>query len=305
MMKTAVLVAVALLSTAAALSQSSRLLVSGIQALPTSEGEVLVSWQLPQLSQDMNTEQLSLLLYRTTQQKAGSASLDNETPLATLPYGTSSYTDLPEEGSTYYYTVIISSAGSPQHPLVIPDRNSTVVGAGVASKGQPEQRLQREIVREGPSMTTGLRKTPLPYLWLPSSQSEDVPVNPERQQSASVIALMEDSERTIILPPHHIFRQEQEEGSVGEDSILQDIINSCLSAADYQTAELRLREFLSINHSQDATDRGTFYLGEVLLYQGKNRQALSCFLKVQDRFPSLTARWIQAALDAYQLPIIE
>ncbi len=305
MMKTAVLAVVALLSAAAALSQPSRLLVSGIQAQPTAEGEVLVSWQLPQLSQDLDTGQLSLLLYRTTRQKAGSGSLDGETPLATLPYGTSSYTDLPEEGSTYYYTVIISGADSPQHPLVIPDRNSTVVGVGVESEGQQALGLQREILREGPSSATGLRRTPLPYLWLPSSQSEDVPVNPERQQSPSAIALMEDREQTIPLPPHHIFRQEQAEGRVGEDSILQDIVNSHLSAGDYQAAELRLREFLSINHSEDATDRGTFYLGEVLLYQGKSRQALSCFLKVQDRFPSLTARWIQAALDAYQLPIIE
>ncbi len=304
-MKTVVLAAVALLSAAAALSQTPRLLVSGIQAKPTAEGEVVVSWQLPQLDQDLDAGQLSLLLYRTTRQKAGSGSLDGETPLATLPYGASSYTDLPEGGGIYYYTVIISGADSPQHPLVIPDRNSTVVGVGVASESQQALGLQREILREGPSSATGLRSTPLPYLRLPSGQSEDVPVNPERRQSSSAIALMEDRERTIPLPPHHIFRQEREEGRVGEDSILQDIVNSHLSAGDYQAAELRLREFLGINRSEDATDRGTFYLGEVLLYQGKSRQALSCFLRVQDRFPDLAARWIRAALDAYQLPVIE
>jgi tetratricopeptide (TPR) repeat protein len=92
---------------------------------------------------------------------------------------------------------------------------------------------------------------------------------------------------------------------VGEDFILQDIIHNQFKNKEYQSAEQALRDFLTIHHSKDAINRGTFYLGETLLYQGKYRQALSCFLQVQDRFPNLTTRWIQAALDGYQLPIFQ
>lgn len=101
------------------------------------------------------------------------------------------------------------------------------------------------------------------------------------------------------------FRQEQEAENVGEDFILQEIITTQFMAGEYGLAENSLRDFLSINHSQDAIDRATFYLGEALLYQGKHQQALSCFLAVQDRYPDLTIRWIQAALDGYQLPVVE
>ena len=110
-----------------------------------------------------------------------------------------------------------------------------------------------------------------------------------------------------------ITREDSHNSQEGRNSLFKGY-DSCISGTDverrtgdeqYELAEQALRDFLSINHSKDATDRGTFYLGETLLYQGKYQQSLSCFLRVQDRFPDLTARWIQAALDGYQLPVME
>lgn len=292
------------LSVHIAFSQNTRLMVSDIQAQATTDGEITVTWKLPALPENLEPDSLSLQLYRTQEQKSGSKALEGIAPIATLPYTTRSYTDYPGTKGTYYYTVILLQDNR-GFGLVIPGTNSTVEGIQIQPASPHTQEIQRETIQEGPNKSTGLRNTPLPYLRLMLRQtpSTEIPINPERSQKAISQSTPEGS--SLSLPPQHIFRQEQEEDSVGEDFILQEIVNNHLRTEEYQLAEQSLRDFLSIKRSKDATDRGTFYLGEALLYQGKYRQALSCFLAVQDRFPDLTTRWIRAALNGYQLPIVE
>ena len=285
-------------------------MVSDIQAQSLSSREILVSWQLPAVSAELDVSQLSLFLYRSQQQKAGSHSLDGMEPLVILPFDTTSYTDTPSTEETFYYTVIIAPLAeadipeeAPQH-LVIPDKNTTVMGVQLLPQPLLTKEFTQEVVQEKPNAATGMRNTPLPYLKM-SLQSTDIPINPERNP-VNTLGISEKAKvKTPELPAPYIFRQEQEAENVGEDFILQEIIQNQFKNEQYDLAEQALRDFLSINHSKDATDRGTFYLGETLLYQGKYQQSLSCFLRVQDRFPDLTARWIQAALDGYQLPVIE
>lgn len=284
------------------LAQDTRLVVSDIQAKSLSSREILVSWLLPRLPEDADPSRLSLLLFRSELQLAGSNSLDGLTPIATLPYGATSYTDFPEKGAAFYYTVVIAEAGNARQSLVIPDRNTTVIGAALLPADPSAREASQEAGRAAaPNPSTGLRNTPLPYLRLPLRRSSggEIPVNPERRRAEG------DPEKGRNLPQPHIFRQEQAAQSVGEDLILQEIISGQFMAEKYDLAETSLREFLSIHHSQEAIDRGTFYLGEALLYQGKYRQALSCFLAVQDRYPDLAARWIQAALEGYRIPATE
>lgn len=306
-MKKLIFVIISFLPISFIFAQDLRLTVSNIQARSLSSREIQVSWQLPQLSVDKDPSQLSLLLYRTSQQKAGSSALQGLEPLAVLPFYTSFYVDTPNTDEVFYYTVIITTAAEidaqkENHQyLVIPDKNTTVMGVQMLPQFQPTQQLSQEVVQETPNTATGMRNTPLPYLKL-SLQSTDIPINPERNQGSLQEISGSEKTKPLVLPVPYIFRQEQETESVGEDFILQDIIQNQFKVEKYEQAEISLRDFLSINHSKDAIDRGTFYLGETLLYQGKYQQALSCFLRVQDRFPDLTTRWIQAALDGYQLP---
>lgn len=303
-MKHSFLVVLAFLSVNMAFSQNARLMVSDIQAQATADGKITVTWKLPALPENLEPDSLSLQLYRTQERKAGSKALEGLSPIVTLPYNTLSYTDYPGTKGTFYYTAILLQADRGLE-LVVPGTNSTVEGVQVQPSSPHTQEIQRETILEEPNKSTGLRNTPLPYLKLMLRQtpSTEIPINPERSQKAISQSTLEGVD--ISLPPQYIFRQEQEEDSVGEDFILQEIVNTHLRTEEYQLAEQSLRDFLSINRSKDATDRGTFYLGEALLYQGKYRQALSCFLAVQDRFPNLTTRWIQAALNGYQLPIIK
>ena len=289
-------------------AQDVRLMVSDIHAEPVNSQEIFVSWQLPNTSEDVDTTELSLILYRSPQQKAGNTTLEELEPVATLPYDTTSYTDTPDKDTSFYYTVVISTEETSQHHLIIPAKNTTAVAVQVLSRPHPAHEHAPETVQDRPNSATGLRNTPLPYLKL-SMQSTEIPINPERKHDKPTFVLEESEKQRKSsvpqLPDPYIFRQEQETENVGEDFILQEIIHNQFVNKEYEGAEQALRDFLSINHSKDATDRGTFYLGETLLYQGKYQQALSCFLQVQDRFPDLTSRWIQAALDGYQLPIIE
>lgn len=303
-MKQSFLIVLSLLSVHIVFSQNTRLMVSDIKAQVTADGEITVTWKLPALPESLGPDSLSVQLYRTQEQKAGSKALEGLSPIATLPYNTSSYTDYPGTKGTYYYTAILLQADRGLE-LVVPGTNSTVEGIQIQPSSPHTQEIQRETIQDGPNKSTGLRNTPLPYLRLMLRQtpSKEIPLNPERSQKAISQSTLEGVD--LSLPPQHIFRQEQEEESVGEDFILREIVNNHLRTEEYQLAEQSLRDFLNIKRSKDATDRGTFYLGEALLYQGKYRQALSCFLAVQDRFPDLTTRWIQAALNGYQLPIVE
>lgn len=309
-MKKLIFVIISCLTISFSFAQDLRLMVSDIQAQSLSSREILVSWQLPAVSAELDVSQLSLFLYRSQQQKAGSHSLDGMEPLAILPFDTTSYTDTPSTEETFYYTVIIAPLAeadipeeAPQH-LVIPDKNTTVIGVQLLPQPLLTKELTQEVVQEKPNAATGMRNTPLPYLKM-SLQSTDIPINPERNPVNTLGTSEKAKVKTPELPAPYIFRQEQEAENVGEDFILQEIIQNQFKNEQYDLAEQALRDFLSINHSKDATDRGTFYLGETLLYQGKYQQSLTCFLRVQDRFPDLTARWIQAALDGYQLPVIE
>ena len=309
-MKKLIFVIISCLTISFSFAQDLRLMVSNIQAQSLSSREILVSWQLPSLAVDQDVTHLSLFLYRSQQQKAGSSSLAGMEPLAILPFNTTSYTDTPGTEELFYYTVIIAPLAeadipeeAPQH-LVIPDKNTTVIGVQLLPHPLLTQELAQEVVQEKPNAATGMRNTPLPYLKM-SLQSTDIPINPERNPGYIHGATDKGTVKPPNLPAPYIFRQEQESENVGEDFILQEIIQNQFKNEQYELAEQALRDFLSINHSKDATDRGTFYLGETLLYQGKYQQSLSCFLRVQDRFPDLTARWIQAALDGYQLPVME
>ena len=309
-MKKLIFVIISCLTISFSFAQDLRLMVSNIQAQSLSSREILVSWQLPSLAADQDVTHLSLFLYRSQQQKAGSSSLAGMEPLAILPFNTTSYTDTPGTEELFYYTVIIAPLAeadipeeAPQH-LVIPDKNTTVIGVQLLPHPLLTQELAQEVVQEKPNAATGMRNTPLPYLKM-SLQSTDIPINPERNPGYIHGATDKGTVKPPELPAPYIFRQEQEAENVGEDFILQEIIQNQFKNEQYELAEQALRDFLSINHSKDATDRGTFYLGETLLYQGKYQQSLSCFLRVQDRFPDLTARWIQAALDGYQLPVME
>ena len=309
-MKKLIFVIISCLTISFSFAQDLRLMVSNIQAQSLSSREILVSWQLPSLAADQDVTHLSLFLYRSQQQKAGSSSLAGMEPLAILPFNTTSYTDTPGTEELFYYTVIIAPLAeadipeeAPQH-LVIPDKNTTVIGVQLLPHPLLTQELAQEVVQEKPNAATGMRNTPLPYLKM-SLQSTDIPINPERNSGYIHGATDKGTVKPPNLPAPYIFRQEQEAENVGEDFILQEIIQNQFKNEQYELAEQALRDFLSINHSKDATDRGTFYLGETLLYQGKYQQSLSCFLRVQDRFPDLTARWIQAALDGYQLPVME
>ncbi|MBR5580614.1 MAG: hypothetical protein IKW26_04865 [Treponema sp.] len=309
-MKKLIFVIISCLTISFSFAQDLRLMVSDIQAQSLSSREILVSWQLPAVSAELDVSHLSLFLYRSQQQKAGSSSLAGMEPLAILPFNTTSYTDTPGTEELFYYTVIIAPLAeadipeeAPQH-LVIPDKNTTVIGVQLLPHPLLTQELAQEVVQEKPNAATGMRNTPLPYLKM-SLQSTDIPINPERNPGYIHGATDKGTVKPPNLPAPYIFRQEQEAENVGEDFILQEIIQNQFKNEQYELAEQALRDFLSINHSKDATDRGTFYLGETLLYQGKYQQSLSCFLRVQDRFPDLTARWIQAALDGYQLPVME
>ena len=73
-----------------ALAQDVRLLVSNIHAEPVNSQEIFVSWQLPNISEDVDSTQLSLILYRSPQQKAGNTTLEELEPVTTLPYDTTS-----------------------------------------------------------------------------------------------------------------------------------------------------------------------------------------------------------------------
>ena len=80
-MKKFFLIIISFLSLSFAVSQDSRLMVFNIQATPLNSSEIEITWQLPPLSEDIDSSQFSLLVYRGEQQRAGSISLEEKSEL--------------------------------------------------------------------------------------------------------------------------------------------------------------------------------------------------------------------------------
>ena len=75
------------------------------------------------------------------------------------------------------------------------------------------------------------------------------------------------------------------------------ILKTTFAPKNYEAAIKELNKLLGTNASENTLDRATFYLGQSQYMLGNFEDSVKTFVKVQTKYPSLTKKWIDAALE--------
>ncbi|MBQ0039155.1 MAG: hypothetical protein KBS64_01850 [Treponema sp.] len=315
------LVSTILLSVSSLFAQSTKAVVTGIKAEPSSGNSVTVTWNSPA----QTTEVSALLLYRGTKPFTSYNQVEDIEPAATLRAGETSYTDMLRTSQEYFYVVISVLSSKPEAEsayyydeetdgkevmndsdtvlkTVLPGVNATVKGARV----QPVKRRQQKakIQKAAPQKKTyengELRETPLPYIdVLDEKPVREPTISPESKRMAKNLAGTSNKTYKREPLPVHIFEEDLVSPAGGDEYLLFEILKTYFIRKQYTESISTLRKFLAQNRTKEVSDRAAFYLGEAYYYTGNFPSALTRFLALEETYPELSRQWIDSTLDQF------
>jgi TolA-binding protein len=138
--------------------------------------------------------------------------------------------------------------------------------------------------------------TPLPS-WLfgssdlPDSRRGREALDPETEKAiASILSAYPEAKPKA--PALLVLAVDRGQAKGGEDYALSLIIQGSLKRADYPAAISQLRNYLSLNRSEDVTARAHFYLGQALAMTGSYRDAFFEFLLARKAYSPESRPWI-------------
>lgn len=280
-------------------SQSSRPIVTNISAKYESKNVIKVSWTLPD---DFSAE--SILIFRSELPFSSESQIKKTSPVAKVSSTATFYKDAVPTYKEYYYAVIAQDSKETLYSVIIPSVNSTVFGAKVARKEVPLDlsEEQKEMLKEKTYENGQLREVPLPYIGIiddfdrkPTELSKAV-----KDAGKDLAEGITPPKKTPLTP--YFFEEDLVSPAGGDDYFLFEILLNYFVKSDYEKAVSELQNFLSINRSEETTNRAAFYLGEAQYYLRNYRHALSMFLFVADEYPVLSRRWIESTLNFFVLP---
>lgn len=283
-----------------AVSQSSRPMVSDIDA-EASGKNIVVTWTLPTREAFRNID--AILVYRSRQAFSSGSQLSEDIKIATLAANVTSYTDTSCGIYSWYYAVTARYSDGSMYDLIIPTVNATVYPAGISSTQEVEEAPVVTADIQTYTSTGTIREMPLPYLHL---FQDDEPlsgtIEAESLEEAAKFGL-NSIIRQNVKP--YIFAEDQDDNVTGDTYTLHNIIVSFFMRNDWVSSEAELKKFLQTNKSNFITARAQIYTGQTLFFQGKYREALSYFMQAEKTYPELDAiskRWIQYSLDYFEIP---
>lgn len=281
-------------------AQSSRPVVSEINAIPKSNKTIKLTWKAPQNS---SPEITGFLIFRDIKPITSSEQLSTLKPLKKLDSETFTYIDTLRDSREYYFCIICTTTNG-TYNVILPSVNTTVNGTRVASVN-----TQNEEVITPPSAnnkkTTGpetdaserMRDIPLPTPGLievtknkqnilgPKAMEQAKQLGSKYTGTSNKITKLFVFENDLICP----------EG--GDDYYLFKILKSSFVKKNFKASIDELTDFLSIHRSPEVTNRATFYLGESYYFAKEYEKAVFQFLAVQEQFPELSKKWIDSSLD--------
>ena len=307
-------------------AQSVRPVVTNINAIGISPTKISVTWSLPQKTEGSFIS--ALQVYRSDRPLIDISSFANLSPVAQLSGGAVSYTDTVKDTREYYYAVISvtqpgsystsdelyydeeldglpeSSEKGTAYTVLLPGVNATVKGTRVKTAAKKETQKPAPQVKapEKTYSSNELREQPLPFMDVLGDKK--VPhkrtISAEAERLAMQLATGKRAETQALTP--HVFEEDLLSPAGGDEYLLFEVLRTTFIQSDYKASEKKLRQFLGQNRKLAVADRAHFYLGESLYYQGKYSEALTQFLLVEERYPSLSRKWIENTLDLYSMP---
>lgn len=308
-----------------ALAQSHRPIVADIYAYPSSTNTINISWSLPSKTSERTITKL--LIYKDTRPIQTPNDLNNLTPLATLPFGSVSYTDTVSDFKNYFYAVISitipgnfsideelyydeeldvpdSQGEETPYLVILPGVNSTITGTAVKHQKNNSIPIQEDSIEsaEKDEINTGMRNQPLPYIDI---LGEGIPETKkiEGKTSDKAMTLISPSvkkQNVTILEPY-IFEDDLISPAGGDEWLLFEILRTSFIKNDYTNCLKALKAFLAQNRTIEVSIRAKFYEGECLYYLGRYQEALNLFLELAEDLPILSRKWSESTLDCYTI----
>ena len=302
-----------------AFSQSSRPVVSDIEASTLSTNKIELRWTLPLNPAGKTITGISI--YRDTKPIK---SIDNMIPLAVTHPRSETWQDTVTDLKDYYYAVVCvvleSESGGYEnnlyydeqydkkpsevlgkaYTLILPGVNATVTG--IRAKGRSsteltiEQQKTEKIYRD-----TELRERPLPYMDILDGESYPEPTIDKSARSNALSLVSSGVKKSSTVLENYIFQEDVVKAENKEDAALFDILKTSFINRRYSQAEKELYDFVLYSRDGDTKDRASFYLGECYYYNGKLSDAVRIFISLQDKYPALSRKWTDACLDLYEM----
>lgn len=281
-------------------AQSSRPVVSEINAIPKSNKTIKLTWKAPQNS---SPEITGFLIFRDIKPITSSEQLSTLKPLKKLDSETFTYIDTLRDSREYYFCIICTTTNG-TYNVILPSVNTTVNGTRVASVNTqneevitPPSASNKKIPGLEPDASEKMRDIPLPTPGLievtknkqnilgPKAMEQAKQLGSKYTGTSNKITKLFVFENDLICP----------EG--GDDYYLFKILKSSFVKKNFKASIDELTDFLSIHRSPEVTNRATFYLGESYYFAKEYEKAVFQFLAVQEQFPELSKKWIDSSLD--------
>lgn len=275
-----------------------RPIVRDLQAVAGTGTRINVTWILPN---DTEAPITRLFVYRTLKPVGSFYDISEEKPVATLSAPVSSYVDNVGDYRDYYYSVTCETRGS-EFDIILPSINSTVNGVHLKL---PEKKAETEASLSGKEKTYSvetLRDMPLPYLDLIESRNRTpLKMSDKALSIARELAMQTDVKKNYISEPH-VFEEDLISPDSGDDFLLFEILRNYFIQKKYGQTINQLEKLIATNRTKSVTNRAKFYLGESYYFTKHYKEAAITFLSVYDEYPSLTKKWVDSALDMYEIP---
>ena len=260
-------------------AQSSRPVVSEINAIPKSNKTIKLTWKAPQNS---TPEITGFLIFRDIKPITSSQQLSTLKPLIKLDSETFTYIDTLSDSREYYFCIICTTTNG-TYNVILPSVNTTVNGARVATANTDE----KVITPPSTNNKTGLIEVTKnkQNILGPKAMEQAKALGSKYTGTSNRITKLFIFENDLICP----------EG--GDDYYLFKILKSSFVKKNFKASIDELTDFLSIHRSPEVTSRATFYLGESYYFAKEYEKAVFQFLQVQEQFPELSKKWIDSSLD--------
>ncbi len=297
----------------------SRPVVDMISATAVSTNKIKITWKIPKTFYSTsatsaasstakssavteNSTVDSILVYKSTL-PISAQTLEKAVLIARLPPKSCQYIDTVTSFREYYYAVLAKLNDGSVYKIILPSINTTVKGVKVEKPAQIEEKSQEQIEAETPKIYNEgiIREFPLPYIDLVENfEKKPNNLKPEVIEAGKKLAEGEKLKKEKLLP--YYFDEDLVSPSGGDDYYLFEILKNYFVKKNYKESTSALQKFLSVNRSEQTTNRAAFYLAESQYFLGNYRSALTMFLFVENDYPLLCKKWINSTLDFYQIP---
>lgn len=267
--------------------------ITGIRATVAASGDaVTLSFQSSKPARD-------LLVFWGTAPIAGAEDLLRGASKAGINPGVTMYRIPVVRGVDYFFAVLDAGLFKVGKAPLVPGQNTTTsplqIPLQVSIAATPSSMVRRAL----PLPTLQLAEAMGSGLAIPEENAfrlpEQTPVSQATNQAIGEIMKGIDGGQGSQMSLE-ILEDDRTPAAGGELSSLQTIVSGQFGKAGFAEVERLIRDFLSVERSPKVEARARFYLGQVMLFQKKPREAAMEFIIAQDYFYHETQPWLDECL---------